>query len=323
VADDARYRLLGVFAQHRIPIGAEERVEWISGLRYTHAGAEADRVIDPTGGAPLRIDQDWDTLTGSLRGLLRLDDQGRSKIYFGLSQGYRAPNLSDLTRFDIARSDELEVPARDLDPEQFLCLEAGLRVDASPVRLEAAFYRTWIDGMIVRTPTGRTTDDGLAEVTKRNAGDGYIHGIDGRLDVNLARAWSVWTQVSWMEGEVDGYPTSATEKVREPVSRLMPLTVRAGLKWTRTDGRLWAEAVGESAEKADRLSASDRRDNQRIPPGGTPGYTVCHLRAGYAVTDSLRMSAALENLFDRDYRIHGSGVNESGRNLLLAVEQAF
>jgi hemoglobin/transferrin/lactoferrin receptor protein len=85
----------------------------------------------------------------------------------------------------------------------------------------------------------------------------------------------------------------------------------------------WAEAVVDAAEKADRLSADDERDTQRIPPGGTPGYTVLTLRSGFTVMEDLLLTVALENVTDEDYRIHGSGVNEAGRNLVVQADWTF
>jgi hemoglobin/transferrin/lactoferrin receptor protein len=102
----------------------------------------------------------------------------------------------------------------------------------------------------------------------------------------------------------------------------MPLTVHLGARhWLREN--LWTELVVTHAEKADKLSAGDRRDTQRIPPGGTPGYTVAHLRLGMEVTPGLHLSLAVENLLDENYRIHGSGLNEPGRNLVLALDKRF
>ena len=59
-----------------------------------------------------------------------------------------------------------------------------------------------------------------------------------------------------------------------------------------------------------------------VPPDaslGPPGYTALTLRGGWQVSQGLRLSAALENLFDADYRIHGSGVNEPGRNAVVSL----
>jgi hemoglobin/transferrin/lactoferrin receptor protein len=96
-----------------------------------------------------------------------------------------------------------------------------------------------------------------------------------------------------------------------------------GLRWDHPDGKLWAEGVVTVAEEQDRLSSSDRADNQRIPPGGTPGYTVLTLRGGWQVYRDLKLSLALENVTDEDYRIHGSGLNEPGRNFVLAADWKF
>ena len=101
----------------------------------------------------------------------------------------------------------------------------------------------------------------------------------------------------------------------------MPPTAQVGVRWQ--PGRYWGEVVGDLAEKADRLSADDQRDTQRIPAGGTPGYAVCHVRTGAEITRNLELSVAVENIFDADYRIHGSGVNEPGRNLIVSAAYDF
>ena len=103
----------------------------------------------------------------------------------------------------------------------------------------------------------------------------------------------------------------------------MPPTAHVGVRWQTSTGRYWFEAAGDFAAKADRLSDGDRRDTQRIPPGGTPGYAIATLRAGLMVTPDLTLNMALENLFDEDYRIHGSGVNEPGRNVIATVTWAL
>jgi hemoglobin/transferrin/lactoferrin receptor protein len=50
---------------------------------------------------------------------------------------------------------------------------------------------------------------------------------------------------------------------------------------------------------------------------------VAHLRTGFRLTPALSVHVALENILDKDYRIHGSGVNEPGRNLVLSAAATF
>lgn len=126
-----------------------------------------------------------------------------------------------------------------------------------------------------------------------------------------------------MRGELDTPLIAGGDSVTEPVSRLMPTTVNSGLRWRHPKGRFWAEFASTFAEKQDRLASNDIRDTQRIPVGGTPGYGVYHLRAGWDPCSKVTLCAALENLADEDYRIHGSGVNEAGRNFILTAELRF
>jgi len=247
--------------------------------------------------------------------------QGRLHLFAGMSQGFRAPNLSDLTRLDSARTDEIETPSTDLNPEQFIAYEVGLKTRTEQASVELAYYYTDIQDLIVRTPTGRVIDESR-EVTKKNGGDGYVQGIDLRASVQITDAWSLWGNASWMDGEVETYPSSSPQKKTEPIDRLMPLTGHAGLRVDPTPS-LWLEAVVSAADKQDKLSTRDQSDTQRIPPGGTPGYAVFSLRGGWALTDGTTLTAAVENIADKDYRIHGSGLNEPGRNLVLAVNREF
>ena len=321
VADDATYDLVGVFVQDTAALfgGA---LEATPGVRYTYAALDADRVLDPVSGAVGARSDDWDSVVGSLRLLAPLGAERRHAVYGGLSQGFRAPNLSDLTRLDAARSGEIETPVDDLDPERFVSAELGARYDDGRRSAEIAGYYTWIEDLIVRAPTGETVDE-LQEVTKKNAGEGYVAGVELTLGWQVAEDWHLRLSGSWMEGQADAYPTSDPLAVRDYVSRLMPLTGQAAVRWQPAGEAYWLEAVVDAAEKADRLSADDERDTQRIPPGGTPGYAVLTLRGGATVRDDLQLTVALENVADEDYRIHGSGVNEPGRNLVVQAEWTF
>ena len=321
VADDASYDLVGVFLQDTVPL-FREALELTPGVRYTWAQLDADRVLDPVSGEAVSREDDWDSVVGSLRALAPLGAARRHAVFAGVSQGFRAPNLSDLTRLDTARTDEIETPVDDLDPERFVSAEVGARADAAKLSAEIAAYYTWIEDLIVRAPTGEIVDE-AREVTKRNAGNGYVTGVELTLGYQVAEDWHVRLMGSWMEGEVDAYPTSEPVAVRDDVSRGMPPTGQAAVRWQPAGEPFWLEAVLDAAEKADRLAADDERDTQRIPPGGTPGYAVLTLRGGVTVLEDLALTLALENVADEDYRIHGSGVNEPGRNLVLQADWTF
>ena len=321
VADDATYDLAGAYLENRLPrLGP---VDLILGGRFNYAAADARRVRDPRSGATTRVTADWHSLLASLRGVVRLDSAGRHNLFAGLSESFRAPNLSDLTRFDIAEGGQIETPAPGLEPEFFVTAEAGWRTRHDHGSASVAAFHTVIRNQIIRTPTGALVD-GLAEVTKRNSGAGYVQGLELAGTFRLLPALTLSAVATWMRGELDYFPSSNSSLLlRAPLSRVMPLTGHVTLRWDAPTARTWLELAASAATRQNRLAPGDRVDTERIPITGTPGYAVGKLRTGWRATAALTLTAALENVTDTDYRIHGSGLNEPGRNLILSAAYRY
>jgi outer membrane receptor protein involved in Fe transport len=93
-----------------------------------------------------------------------------------------------------------------------------------------------------------------------------------------------------------------------------------GLKWSAE--RYAAEAFTRFAGAQTRLSADDRVD-PRIQPGGTLPWTTLNLRGHWHALGGLRLALGLENVLDRNYREHGSGINAPGRNLIAGLDWGF
>ncbi len=321
VADEARYDLLGAYAQDSVEV-VKDRFEVILGGRYNFVHAAASEV-DPNPSDATRfgkLSEDYEAVVGSLRGLVHATTDWN--LFGGVSQGFRAPNLSDLTRFDVARSGEQETPAPSLDPEKYVTFEGGTKLRNEDWRFEAyaAYHYTFIQDMIVRFPTGNTVN-GLPEVTKANVGDGFVHGVDLGLSWSFYKGLAVFGSFAWLEGEADTF-VGASQR-RKPLSRIQPATSLIGLRWDSKSRKYFVEGTALVADAQDRLSPDDTRDTQRIPPGGTPGYTAYTLRLGAEVVRGMKVFAAVENVTDHDYRVHGSGQNEPGTNVILGADWRF
>ena len=132
--------------------------------------------------------------------------------------------------------------------------------------------------------------------------------------------WTLSGFLTYQYGDSDRPAFLGGPEITEPVSRLSPFRGSVSLRYDDPSGKLWSEARLTAAAEADRLAANDKGDTQRIPPGGTPSYFTAALYAGWVATDNLQFNLALENLTDEDYRIHGSGLNESGFNATLSAK---
>lgn len=322
VADDARYRLLGIYVQDEFDVGATTVT---AGARWTRAAADADEIDNPLvgGGDPatpgnvISLDDRWSTVVGSLRASHPVAEGWR--IYGGLSQGFRAPNLSDLTRLDDTSG--VETPSPDLDEERFLQGEIGVKARHERWSGQIGLWRTWIDDLIVPSPTGAKIGS-TPEVRKDNVGDGWANGAEAEVAYRLTDDLTLSATGTWQDGEVDQLLPNRSV-VRRPLSRLSPLTGTLQTTWHTPHSPWRAWVAARFADMQDELSLKDETDDERIPPGGTPGYAVWSVGWSVEIEDRAVLSFSVENLFDRDYRIHGSGTNEPGRNFVMALDIRF
>ena len=321
LGDDGAYDLVGAYVQDHVRWGAWE---WTAGARFTYAAAAADRVDNPAVGGSdpatpdniIAIDNEWTNVVGSLRGVYHVNKSWN--VYASASQGFRTPTLYDLTSLD--STSVVETPAPDLEPEEYLSFELGVKTEQSKLRAELAAWYTILNDTIVRSPTG-TLIDGTPEVRKDNIGDGFLWGLEFSWAWTFRPCWTWFGAASLtVDGEVDQLDETGT-LVRAPLSRMKPLTAWTGVRFENP--RFWAQADVEFSDDEDRLSFRDQADTRRIPPGGTPGWTVFNLRAGYRLNRRTALSVAVENVTDENYRIHGSGQNEPGRNFVVALDMDF
>ena len=105
----------------------------------------------------------------------------------------------------------------------------------------------------------------------------------------------------------------------EPLRRVPPFNGNFALKYKLN--RFYVKSELAWADKQGRLAQGDKDDN-RIPLNGTPGWKVLNIYTGYSLGSAqLRISA--QNLFNEDYRTHGSGINAVGRSLWMSLHYKF
>ncbi|MBI4244823.1 MAG: TonB-dependent receptor [Planctomycetes bacterium] len=314
VADNATYDSSGRFIQDEIKITPD--ILLIAGGRYDTFMADADHVN--VGGKDQEFDDKWNALTGFVKSSYSVTPE--AVVYGGVSQGFRAPNISDLTKLDDTSA--VELPSLDLDPEHFTSFEVGARFKRNSFRAQAVYWYTLINDLIVQSPTG--IFQGTTQVVRKdNVGDGYVNGIEGEAGYKITSDIEVYAKASHMFGRVkqlDEKKGFAEE--RAPLSRLMPDTIETGCDYAITDKIFWNN-IATFVDKQDKLSLRDKNDTERIPPGGTPGYAVFSTGVTYLPTENLRLSLLIENLFDKAYRVHGSGTNEPGINAILSATVTF
>jgi outer membrane receptor protein involved in Fe transport len=274
-------------------------------------------VCDTTSSVPDAepLSRTWPTVAGNagveyrpLRALSLVANYDRS---------YRAPNLDDLTAFGLTGAG-LQSPNQALEPEQGDTFETGVRVGTlnawpgAPVAVEADFwlFRSILHDAITRESLGK----GFVRLVNV-AGASTIDGFEAAARVTVPLGFVARGTVAYTYGEGPN-PADPTEIV--PLSRMPPLNGTAELRWQSPFDVYLAGAMRWSLAQT-RLAITDIKD-KRIPTGGTPGFVVFELRAGYRFKRNFQVAAVLENLGDVAYRYHGSSINGPGRSLSVSLE---
>jgi outer membrane receptor protein involved in Fe transport len=252
-------------------------------------------------------------------------------LHLNADHAFRAPNLDDLTsRQQTGPGYQFENPA--LRPEQALTLETGVELRLPWLRADVwGFWTPVWDAMARARREASDCPPSAADCTGARARYQLVN-LPGRADVvgveaaalvllpaDLSlRATLTWT---WGEGpnpaERPADPDVTYEEVL-PLSRIPPLNGTVELRWRSNTG-FYAGAAVRWATAQDRLALQDRSD-PRIPVGGTPGYGVLDLSAGFRWRRSFLVGLVLENVTDAAYRPHGSSVNGPGFGANLVLE---
>jgi len=164
--------------------------------------------------------------------------------------------------------------------------------------------------------TGDVTPDGRDVTQSQNVARANIHGVEASAQWLLSPSISAALVVNYLRGDqVD------TGGVEVPADRIPPLNGRLSVQYEWADNVV-LEPYLLFAARQDRLSSRDVRD-VRINPNGTSGWVTANVSGAWQVNDVMRLSAKLENLFDRQYRVHGSGIDAVGRSLFLSLQTSW
>src|SRR5690606_31624581 len=151
-------------------------------------------------------------------------------------------------------------------------------------------------------------------------GTSIIRGVDGAVRVFLPAGLGMRATAAYAWGDGPN-PSPTGDRARVPLSRVPPFNGTVEINWRHRLG-LFASTALRWARKQNRLTETDVHD-QRIPAGGTPGFAVLDVRAGYRIQRHALLVLVLENLTNAAYRYHGSSINGPGRGLNVLLEVGF
>jgi outer membrane receptor protein involved in Fe transport len=278
-----------------------ERLSFDAGLRYSQFD-----IYLPASAEVVDVNLRPSDLTGDIH--LGYEVVSGVHLVANMGRGFRPPNVFDLGTLGSRPGNRFNVPNTDLKPETVWSYDLGIKVSAEHWQAEAfAWYADYRNKISSRL-TGEVTPEGRQIVRSDNLNEARLYGLETGLRYFAHADLQLYAVVNYTRGE-----ESAAERDTTPADRIPPLNGRVGLVWQA--GKQWRiEPYLDFAGPQDRLSPRDLED-PRINPEGTSGWGSTNLLLSWQMTAGTSFGLKLQNLGDKLYREHGSGIDAAGRSL--------
>lgn len=294
--DDSRYKSFSVYSLHHFGVG---RWTFDAGLRFNGFNIQ---LVDTSLG---KVNISPAALVANAAVLYRIGKN--QSLYLSTSSGFRAPNIDDMGTLGIVDF-RYEIPSADLKPEKSMQTEIGYKYSSRRFSGAVSAWYMHLRDIITRVKQEGQVISGYPVYQKENTELAYIRGLEMEGTWDISRFLRFQGAFSYTFGQNLSKP--------EPLRRIPPFNGQMGLTLKQ---KKWRTSIQwQFAKRQDRLAQGDKDDN-RIPSGGTPGWKVFNLCGDYGLKGWV-VSAGLLNLFNEDYRTHGSGINGVGRSVWISLK---
>ncbi len=266
---------------------------------------------------------------GSIGAVYRPDESW--KISFNASTGFRAPNVDDVGKiFDFAAGDVV-VPNTSLKAEYAYNGEINIaKVFAEQVKIDITGFYTYLDNAMVRRTFQVNGKDSIlyGGIMSRvyaiqNAAKATVYGFNFGIDIKLPGGFGLHSRFNYQLGEeeTDGGIVGRSRHAA-PAFGVTRLNFQKEVLSLELNAMYCAEVSAKNLNEEEKqkpfIYAKDQNGNLY-----SPAWYTLNFKAMYKVSESLSISAGVENLTDQRYRPYSSGIVAAGRNLVMSVRTQF
>ncbi len=321
---DADFRTAGVFSE--LTFGHGQPSRWVTGLRLDRAQA-TDRRATVTDTMMMTVANPTAAATrtehlGSAFFRHERDLAGGWTWYAGVGHSERMPDYWELFSPDAGPAGSVNAFSA-IAPEKTTQLDIGAQFRSAALDAWVSAYAGKVQDYILFTYAA----GGMMGDTTRAANvDARIAGGEAGIEWRLAAGWKLGSTLAYAWGE--------NRTQHRALAQMPPLDARFTLD---REGQHWfggalLRAVARQGRVADGQGNVVGRDL-----GRSAGFATFALNGGYRFNAALKLSAGVDNLFDRAYAEHlnlsGSAdfgwpadpvrINEPGRSLWLRLDYHY
>lgn len=286
---DARFDNRGLFAESKWTLAPRSRL--VTGARLDHAETTDERLTAGMMGMP-------NPTAGKTRsenlpaGFMRIEHDAIAiplTWYAGIGHTTRMPDYWELFSADMGPMGAVNAFA-GIQPETTTQLDVGMQFRSTKLDAWVSAYAGRVDDFILFTyGTG-----GMMGPTSSVANvDARIRGGEAGLDYRPAEHWKLGGTLAYAWGE--------NRAQRRALPQMPPLEARLSLSY---DDTRWSFGSVLRAVSAQDRVAEEQGNVVGRDLGPSPGFAVFAINGGYRFSDTLQLSAGVDNVFDRTYSEH-------------------
>ena len=318
---DARFEQRGVFSEITLGEGTAQR--WVTGLRIDRAEVTDERACggrmgmpNPTAGQTRRED------LGSGFFRWERDLSGALTAYAGVGHSERMPDYWELFSPDAGPIGSVNAFS-SIQPEKTTQFDLGLQYRTDRLNAWVSAYAGRIQDYILFTYHAGGM---MGSSSQASNIDARIAGAEAGAELQVGQGWKLGSTLAyaWGENRSDG----------SALPQMPPLEARLTANW---EGARWSAGALVRAVAHQHRVATGQGNVVAQDLGPSAGFATLALNAGYRFSDSLSVSAGVDNVFDRAYSEHlnlaGSAdfgfpadpvrINEPGRTAWLKVNYRY
>jgi hemoglobin/transferrin/lactoferrin receptor protein len=251
------------------------------------------------------------------------------RVTFGVSSGFRAPNVDDLTKVFDTRTGYVVVPNKDLKPEYTYNTELNVSKTSSTYSIGASLFYTWFRNALVVdnfkwNNASKILYQGIMSdvYASQNKAKAVVYGFNVNGSVNftpntILAATYTYTRGNYADRKLDGLNTAL------PLDHIPPTYGRIGLKHDVKKFSAELFTVFNGWKRIEDYNLNGEDNEIYATKDGMPAWQIWNINTNYQASNKLSFSFQIENIADLNYRYFASGISALGRNYLLQARYSF
>lgn len=250
--------------------------------------------------------------------------KGGWRIAALVSSGFRTPNVDDMSKVFESGAGTVIIPNPNIKPEKTFNYEASLsKLFYKKYQISTTiWYTDYTDALSTDfstyngSPTIVYNGTSSRVVTVVNKNKAYVWGLSATIAGDVNEHFSFSTVLNYTYGRIKETPK------KYPLDHVAPVFGRTSFfaRFGKFKGEIFALYNGAKDSADYNLRGEDNQIYSADPIRGyTPGWITANLRSSYDLNKFATLQFAVENLFDRYYRVFASGLSAPGRNFVITL----